>query len=427
MRLLLLLIPLCLATPCVTNTESAVRCAISAILKAVQLFKKEHKGFNLDGVLGYNVLLGQIKGTLERFDPKKDLYAYKAMKQVKKVLIEVINNTTYFLKQSDLEYFEDFHDLLKGQFWTPTTSWNQTNPGLAYRGPLANESLCLTGESSNECIISLLGSIKKNKEPCVVTAPCRKIMNQKGCIRYALNHQLLYFIIGKMKHCSNDMFGKDFGNYTNAYCADMMKTNVEIEQSGYPESHQDLFMENIMLCGLCGYSDFYKLEWMNKIISWQLPNIGCFGDTEDDVNSKKAVNENHSRKRVKREEKIFSGAGRCFGDRSRTLEGSVGKRKREVKPMSLTCASGEHLVSSIRDLCAPARCRIERQRVLFYRSEPSGPLWSKPLGICLVEQTVSLGLISITLQTNTYAVCIRAKCKVSSNQIYARATKQEWQ
>ncbi|XP_075687420.1 UPF0764 protein C16orf89 homolog [Rhinoderma darwinii] len=61
----------------------------------------------------------------------------------------------------------------------------------------------------------------------------------------------------------------------------------------------------VMLCGLCGYSDFYKLEWMNQIISWQDPIIGCFGDIGHNLNSENAANKNRTPRRVKREN-VFS-------------------------------------------------------------------------------------------------------------------------
>lgn len=33
----------------------------------------------------------------------------------------------------------------------------------------------------------------------------------------------------------------------------------------------------VMFCGLGGFSDFYKLRWLEAILSWQKPQEGCFG------------------------------------------------------------------------------------------------------------------------------------------------------
>lgn len=33
----------------------------------------------------------------------------------------------------------------------------------------------------------------------------------------------------------------------------------------------------VMFCGIGGFSDFYKLPWLEAILSWQKPQEGCFG------------------------------------------------------------------------------------------------------------------------------------------------------
>ncbi|XP_056393040.1 UPF0764 protein C16orf89 homolog [Hyla sarda] len=300
---------------------TAVRNAISSIGKAVILLKNEYKEFNLDGMTGFKILLEQIKGTLERFDAKKDPYTYLLMKRLTKVLNKILK-TTYFTKQQDPEYFEEFQELFEDNFWILPTSWNQSIPSLVYSESVPDKSLCLTEQFSDECLSFLLGSLNEDKEPCVVTIPCWKEMKQKGCTGFSLSHQLLFFIVGKMKHCRNDLFVKDGSYYTNIFCSNMMKINQEIENSGYPFHQQDLFMENIMLCGLCGYSDFYKLKWMNKIISWQDPIIGCFGDTGVGLNSENTANEYNSPKRVKRRDRMFLDI--CLSHKTAVAVGALG-------------------------------------------------------------------------------------------------------
>lgn len=33
----------------------------------------------------------------------------------------------------------------------------------------------------------------------------------------------------------------------------------------------------VMFCGISGFSDFYKLWWLEAILNWQKPEEGCFG------------------------------------------------------------------------------------------------------------------------------------------------------
>ncbi|XP_069841496.1 UPF0764 protein C16orf89 homolog isoform X2 [Dendropsophus ebraccatus] len=276
-----------LFTPCTTNNMTAVRSVISAIWKAVILLKNEYKEFNLDGIGGFRILLEQIKGTLERFDTKKDPYAYLLLNRLKKVLSEILNKTSHFTKQQDPEYFKEFQQFIGDQFWIPPTSWNQTMPRLVYGELLPLKSPCFEEPFSDECISSLFGSLNKDKEPCVVTTPCRKKMTQKGCSDYVLSHQLLFFMIGKMNHCRDDLFGKRLSYYTNIFCANMLNSNLEIEHSGYPMLQQDLFMEN---------------------------SSGLY--------SENAANKNRSPKRVKRRERKFLDG--CLSHKTAVAVGALG-------------------------------------------------------------------------------------------------------
>lgn len=37
----------------------------------------------------------------------------------------------------------------------------------------------------------------------------------------------------------------------------------------------------VLLCGMSGFSDFYKLRWLEKILTWQKPKEGCFGEPSE--------------------------------------------------------------------------------------------------------------------------------------------------
>ncbi|XP_071978819.1 UPF0764 protein C16orf89 homolog [Engystomops pustulosus] len=306
MRLLLLLVSLGLFTPSTTNTETAVRSALSAIEKAIQLLQNEYKEINLDGMFGFRLLSEEIKGTLERLDAEKDPYLFTLMDILNNALNEALNKTSYSVQKMDPKYYEEFQEFLQGGFWIPPTSWKQTSPGLVY-SELADDSSYYIQDYSDQCISALMGNRKENKEPCVVTAPCLKAMTREDLSDYSLSHQLLFFLIGKMKHCRNDLFVKDIDYYEDLYCANMMNGNLNIERNGYPQEKRDLFMENILLCGLSGFSDFYKPEWLNQIISWQDPVTGCYGEIGNNVSSANTDNENHAAKRVKRGDRSFLG------------------------------------------------------------------------------------------------------------------------
>lgn len=41
--------------------------------------------------------------------------------------------------------------------------------------------------------------------------------------------------------------------------------------------HFLIFYFTVLLCGLEGFSDFYKLDWLQSILTWQDQEVGCFG------------------------------------------------------------------------------------------------------------------------------------------------------
>ncbi|KAI4551401.1 hypothetical protein MJT46_017653 [Ovis ammon polii x Ovis aries] len=60
---------------------------------------------------------------------------------------------------------------------------------------------------------------------------------------------------------------------------------------------------------MSGFSDFYKLRWLQAILSWQKPQEGCFGEpaAEDEELPKAIQYQQQFLRRVKRREKQFAG------------------------------------------------------------------------------------------------------------------------
>ncbi|XP_011520694.1 UPF0764 protein C16orf89 isoform X3 [Homo sapiens] len=131
-------------------------------------------------------------------------------------------------------------------------------------------------------------------------------MTKPGCSGYCLSHQLLFFLWARMRGCTQGPLQQS-QDYINLFCANMMDLNRRAEAIGYAYPTRDIFMENIMFCGMGGFSDFYKLRWLEAILSWQKQQEGCFGepDAEDEELSKAIQYQQHFSRRVKRREKQF--------------------------------------------------------------------------------------------------------------------------
>ncbi|XP_027695519.1 UPF0764 protein C16orf89 homolog isoform X1 [Vombatus ursinus] len=308
LRLLPLLLPLLsLQQQDLSENKVAIgRMILPALEKATSFMEKRFSELNLDGVSGFWILEVQLKGVLEKWgqEPALKPLSLKVENIVKK-LLPLITRATIYLKLSDSMYFKEFQETLKPGFWNLPHSWSQTNTSMIY-SKFSNSHPFSEG-LSDSCMALLLGTKEEGLQPCTVTDVCRELMTKPGCMGYTLSHQLLYFLIAKMKGCSDGLFLQS-KYYMDILCANMMALNLEIEQVGFPFLNQDLFMENIMFCGISGYSDFYKPRWLQIILTWQQPKEGCFGKPYDNRKQLPRVgkDQQQSLRRVKRREKGFS-------------------------------------------------------------------------------------------------------------------------
>uniref|UniRef100_A0A8B9BDC9 Chromosome 16 open reading frame 89 n=1 Tax=Anser brachyrhynchus TaxID=132585 RepID=A0A8B9BDC9_9AVES len=285
------------------KTEPNVRSSVISALEKVTVFmESRYQDINLDAVLGFHVLQGIVTVWLFFFLGTK--------------LIPAFLTSAFFF-----DLLSEFAPILGPHFWVFPHSWNQTDTLLAYTSFGSSKS----GEESY-CALQLYRTgiglpLSDSSTPSVT---CRNIMTQLGCSGYSLSHQLFYFMFADMKGCSDHLFLRT-QYYKNIFCASMMKINLQIESNGFESSSRDLFMENtvmtktavvfcailfplVLLCGMSGFSDFYKLRWLEKILSWQKPKEGCFGEPSKDFEySAGTEDQKKLLRRVKRREKMFTG------------------------------------------------------------------------------------------------------------------------
>uniref|UniRef100_W5MIN6 Chromosome 16 open reading frame 89 n=1 Tax=Lepisosteus oculatus TaxID=7918 RepID=W5MIN6_LEPOC len=296
--------------------QDVISDVLSSLDRAAGFFENEFRDINLDGVVGYRILSVELAEALKRWqdtDPGSSAHLSRAQGLARR-LNDIIAQAVTVLQHSDPKYYREFEPILETRFWTVPDVWNTSDPTLAYAK--LRDMECYDEQLSDKCMTLLLGTWKDNGTPCIVTKSCRETMTRFGCPRYSLSHQLLYFMMGRMQGCSNILQGEHrqaranltIRDYEKIFCSNMMKSNVEFEKDGYPSQTRDIFIENIMLCGLAGFSDFYKSSWLQHIFFWQDPEEGCFGK-DGKLHTYVVINNLletlQLRKRVKRREKTL--------------------------------------------------------------------------------------------------------------------------
>ena len=111
---------------------------------------------------------------------------------------------------------------------------------------------------------------------CDKTKSCVQFMNNPSACRYSLTHQILYSIIAKRYGCHHHQLSPA---NERQLIARMFNESQTIASTNFLETDRDLFMEQIAIGGLLGWSDFFQeVQWFTKIISWQHPMEGCYGN-----------------------------------------------------------------------------------------------------------------------------------------------------
>uniref|UniRef100_A0A8C4KIB7 Uncharacterized protein n=1 Tax=Dromaius novaehollandiae TaxID=8790 RepID=A0A8C4KIB7_DRONO len=159
--------------------------------------ESQYQDINLDAVLGFHILQGYLRGTLEKWSSAHESLAQHArIESLLRKLSSLIEKAAHFLAQNDPKYFKEFEPVLGPHFWVFPRLWNQTDPLLAYTA--FGSTKCLTEEMSDSCLTYLLGTWKESGKSCIVTSTCRNIMTKPGCSDYSLSHQLFYFLFADM-------------------------------------------------------------------------------------------------------------------------------------------------------------------------------------------------------------------------------------
>uniref|UniRef100_A0A3Q3A7D6 Chromosome 16 open reading frame 89 n=1 Tax=Kryptolebias marmoratus TaxID=37003 RepID=A0A3Q3A7D6_KRYMA len=282
---------------------------LGSLSRGVSFLERQHEHINLDGAVGFTMLQAELKEAVRTW-PHTDPVSWAQRTAANALLRRLdpsLDKAVAALKQNDPKYYREFEPLLTWKFWLIPPERRSTDPSLVYPSTMTSE--CYDEQLSDKCLTLLLGTWKMSGTPCIVTKLCRDTMTRFGCPHYSLSHQLLYFLIGRMRGC-NDLLKGDMRatrtnmteqNYQEIFCSNMMKANRDIVTSGLTEQTVDIFIENILICGLAGFSDFHQADWLQHILRMQDEEVGCFGRDNELLEQLQL----QPHRRVKRREKIL--------------------------------------------------------------------------------------------------------------------------
>lgn len=289
---------------------------LGSLSRAASFLERHHEQINLDGLVGFIILQASLKEAVRTWphsDPVSWAQRTSSVSLLKR-LDQNIVKAVAALRQSDPKYCREFEPLLSWRAWLIPREWSATDPSLVYASATSAE--CFDEQLCDNCLTLLLGTWKMNGTPCIATRPCLDTMTNFGCPYYSLSHQLLYFMVAKMTGCTKllkadtrpSRANMTERGYEKIFCSNMIKTNQDIVADGLKQNMADIFIENILLCGLDGFSDFYKAEWLQHILRQQDMELGCFGKDSyilSQIIGDELLEQLQPHRRVKRREKIL--------------------------------------------------------------------------------------------------------------------------
>ncbi|XP_029141661.1 UPF0764 protein C16orf89 homolog [Protobothrops mucrosquamatus] len=292
--------------------EDRRKAIISALEKAVTFLGEKHDKINIDAVLGYTVLEAHLKTVLERWLWRPELtLEWQRIQLLKQKLLTFIEEATQDVEKQDPVFHKAFAPVLKPGFWKVPREWRKINESIPYSltsGP------CLDYKKSDFCLSAVLGT-QEDADVCWIPDDCTSLMINTHCYGYSLSHQLFYFLFAKMQSCPNSLF-QNSQYYENVFCDLMMQANRNLEKNNLIDNFGDVFTENIMFCGLAGFSDFFQTSWLDCILSWQKQENGCFWMYTSSNDGGQV------RRRTKRSEKLIEGV--CSSHNTAVAVGALG-------------------------------------------------------------------------------------------------------
>ncbi|XP_046389438.1 UPF0764 protein C16orf89 homolog isoform X2 [Ischnura elegans] len=294
----------CLATGAIRSSRFLLDETLESVERLLLFLHSKIDQMSLDSAFGVAIASGQISSALRCIKGTDSVYAVgliRKLNHVKNLSSILLSNSRKELRQKIEVAFNALGGLLDPAYWEThspqlTCRGSHGGPGLPQRVALAMEQRP-DGAESDACLARLLSRPCDGSEPLcwrrVEFAP-----EASAAEGYALSHRLIYALVAsKAPHCMGKR-KSDFGAITRSICCKMLQEAKDIADNDFPWQYQDLFMEQVALCGVVNFSEFAEPAWLRSVLSWQRPS-GCYG------NSKEIASAQVSRSIAKRSESVM--------------------------------------------------------------------------------------------------------------------------
>ncbi|CAH1272613.1 C16orf89 [Branchiostoma lanceolatum] len=229
-----------------------------------------------------------------------------SLRQVLEEISDVANRTLPEIEARNPGYYEQFLEVVNKPYIIeafPRTleiqQDDQYKPSVKKRLPTFNE------EESDKCMSYMMGSKIRGHDTkevrCTITDRCWSLVTIPDTSAYVITHQLLYTVLAEHVGCTNELnsyarqqgFLEGVPGMQRRLCSSILSQAEFLARNGPPQPEQDLFMEQAVVCGMLGYTNFLRPDWLQKVMTWQRPG-GCFGKEDPEEEKDELVEQLHS-------------------------------------------------------------------------------------------------------------------------------------
>ncbi|XP_048520248.1 UPF0764 protein C16orf89 homolog isoform X1 [Dendroctonus ponderosae] len=170
----------------------------------------------------------------------------------------------------------EFKHLVEADIWSKPMSFEKRLILLPSWSPNSGP---LVSPNSDKClqeIINSSSSLQDVSAPCAVSTDCWNLFFRNGAgSGYYLTHKLLLLQIARARNCW--LSPATFQRQTREICSAIMSEIINANSNASIEEMFDLFLEQVLLCGYEGFSEFIQNDWLFHILKSQRFS-GCFVD-----------------------------------------------------------------------------------------------------------------------------------------------------
>ncbi|XP_074649172.1 UPF0764 protein C16orf89 homolog [Tubulanus polymorphus] len=306
---------------------------VGALRKLLEYFRSQSKNVNLDAIIGVRILQGQLDVILNRLSARSDLLkdpfvsSLSVNLRLLQNLVDVFSEqATPAVSNSTPNYYNRLWPILVKGFWAKAEPARSINTAYIMHNIPERESI--KEYQSDNCVSEILNTDGWSTNECDINDDCWSRMTSPGYRMYSLSHEVFYLIIGSQYGCKAKIDANiekfhqgSLSELYSRFCSNMFEEATEIAENDFTDLQQDLFMEQIALCGIVGFKDFAKTEWLKRILSWQRPS-GCYSSRDYNKipkNSKDDDLETNSRR--KRAEKVLNDG--CLSHKTTVAAGAL--------------------------------------------------------------------------------------------------------